>query len=147
MDSIKEYFSDDIENIVLIIDLITNNSGEVVDYIISDFNPEAKKALNLSKNQLFGLKGSDFFGSTPPKFLKEIKVITEKNSFFEKEFLYGKENTVYTITSIPLNSEKRLIQIKKNSSDMIFKAAFDSNAVLMAIIGGRCYTTHYRKWS
>jgi PAS domain S-box-containing protein len=46
--------------------------GEVVDYTITDINPQYEAIIGLSRDQVVGRKGSDVYGVTPAPYLAEF---------------------------------------------------------------------------
>ncbi len=79
--------------------------GEVVDYTITDINPQYEAIIGLSRDQAVGRKGSDVYGVTPAPYLAEFSSapLTGKPVRFETYFApMGKH---FSISVAPLGPD------------------------------------------
>jgi len=73
---------------VVIHDIVYDDSGNPVDYVITDVNPSYEKITGLSKKQAVGKKASELYGTGAPPYLDVYAKVasTGKPAFFETYF-------------------------------------------------------------
>ncbi|MDP3830034.1 MAG: response regulator, partial [Ignavibacteriaceae bacterium] len=110
-------------------DLIYNEAGIPVNYIVTDVNPQYEKILNLKKDGILFKKATEIYGVDEPPFLKEYSdvAITGKATYFEiyfpplkKHFAIsastyekGKFATIFTDISGRVNTQKELSESRR----------------------------------
>lgn len=147
-------------------DLIYNEAGIPVNYIVTDVNPQYEKILNLKKDGILFKKATEIYGVDEPPFLKEYSdvAITGKPTYFEiyfpplkKHFAIsastyekGKFATIFTDISGRVNTQKELSESRRklftlmsNLPGIAYRCKNDSNWTMEFISQGCFDLTGY----
>ena len=126
-------------------DVVYDNSGKAVDYLITDVNPSYERITGLSKKQALGKKASELYGTGEPPYLNVFAQVASsgKPASFETYFppmqkhfsisvfspSKGKFTTVFHDITELKQTEQALQQAKRD-----WERTFDSVPDLIAIL-------------
>ena len=79
--------------------------GQVVDYTITDINPQYEAVIGLSRDKVVGRKASDVYGVTPAPYLAEFSSAPLTGRPVRFETYFGPMDKHFSISVAPLGSD------------------------------------------
>jgi PAS domain S-box-containing protein len=103
---------------VCIFEMVYDDNGRAIDYIMKDANPNYEKILGIKKESTIGRLASEFFDTDPPKYLDKFADVVDKKepTYFET---YSKKIGGYFYVSAFSTEKKQFVVIFSDITESI----------------------------